>query len=183
MGRVPPEAVSAGSVRVRKWRLDDALDLHELVLANLDHLRPWMGWVAAQPLSLEDRRSRIAAWIARWDAGEDFSFAIVDDAGGDLVGGCGLHRLAPDGLGLGYWVRGDRNGEGIATDAVRALIEAAFTVDGITHVEIHHDDANSASRRVPEKTGFALVEERPSEVAAPAEAGIDIIWRLERAPG
>ena len=170
-----------GSVRVRRWRMEDASGLHQLLLANLEHLRPWMGWVTAEPLSLEERRGKITEWCARWDAGEDFSYAIVEDAGGELLGGCGLHRRsAPDGLELGYWVRGDRTGQGVATDAARALVVAAFSVDGISHVEIHHDAANTASRRIPEKVGFTCIGERPDDVVAPAEAGIDVIWRLDR---
>lgn len=183
MEATPPEDVTAGSVRVRRWRVEDAPDLHALILANLDHLRPWMGWVAAEPLSLEERRSRITAWCARWEAGEAFSYAIVDGAGGELLGGCSLNRrIAPDALDLGYWVRGDRTGQGRATDAARALVEAAFSVDGVAHVEIHHDAANAASRRVPEKLGFTCLGERPDEVVAPAEVGIDVIWRLDRDP-
>jgi RimJ/RimL family protein N-acetyltransferase len=183
MEGAPPEEVTAGSIRVRRWRLEDAGDLHQLLLANLEHLRPWMGWVAAEPRSLEERRDKITEWRTRWDAGEDFSYAIVEDVGGELLGGCGLHRrIAPDGLELGYWVRGDRTGQGVATDTARALVEAAFSVDGITHVEIHHDAANAASRRIPEKVGFTCIGERQDDVVAPAEVGIDVIWRLTRNP-
>jgi RimJ/RimL family protein N-acetyltransferase len=184
MGGTPPDEVAAGNVRVRRWRLEDAPDLHALLLANLEHLRPWMGWVAAEPLLLEERRSKIAAWRARWGAGEDFAYAIVDDAGGELLGGCGLNRrIAPDALDLGYWVRGDRTSQGVAADAAGALVEAAFTVDGITHVEIHHDAANAASRRIPEKLGFTFLGERQAAIVAPAEVGIDVTWRLDRDPG
>lgn len=183
MGGAPPEVVAAGSVRVRRWRMEDAHGPHELILANLEHLRPWMGWVAAEPLSFEERRSKIIEWDARWDAGKDFPYAIVDDTGIELLGGCGMHRrMAPDGLELGYWVRGDRTGRGIATDAVRALVAGAFTVGGVTHVEIHHDAANTASGRVPEKLHFARIGERQDEVLAPAEVGVDVIWRLNRNP-
>jgi ribosomal-protein-serine acetyltransferase len=181
MEGAPPEEVAAGSVRVRRWRLEDADELHGLLLANLEHLRPWMSWVAAEPRSLEERRSKIAEWCTRWDAGEDFSYAILDDAGGELLGGCGMHRRGPpDSLELGYWVRDDRTSQGVATDAVRALVEAAFSIDGIAHVEIHHDAANLASRRVPEKVGFSCIGERQDEVAAPAEVGTDVTWRLDR---
>lgn len=184
MRGTPPDETTAGGVRIRRWRLEDAGDLHRLILTNLDHLRPWMGWVAAEPLSLEERRHKITGWCTRWDAGEDFSFAIVDQVGGELLGGCGLHRrhAAPDGLELGYWVRGDRTGRGVGTDAARALVEAAFAVDGVTHVEIHHDAANAASRRVPEKAGFTFVGVRQDAVTAPAEVGIDVTWRRSRRP-
>lgn len=184
MGGTPHAEVVSSTVRVRRWRSDDAEDLHELLLDNLEHLRPWMAWVASEPLSLEERRSKIAEWCSRWDAGEDFSYAIVDDLDGVLLGAAGLHRrIGTHGLEIGYWVRGDRTRRGIATDAVRALVEAAFSVDGITHVEIHHDAANAASQRIPEKVGFTRVGERADEVAAPGEVGTDIIWRLDRASG
>ena len=182
-GRPHLEAVS-NTVRVRRWRSDDAESLHELLLNNLEHLRPWVAWAASEPVSSEERRSQIAEWCSRWDAGEDFPYAIVDDLSGELLGGAGLHRgIGTHGLEIGYWVRGDRTGRGIATDAVRALVEAAFSVDGITHVEVHHDAANAASQRIPEKLGFTRVGERADEVAAPGEIGTDITWRLDRTPG
>lgn len=182
MAAGPPERVRVGGVTVRRWRPEDAEALHEALLADLEHLRPWMAWVAGEPLSLDERRARLAEWSRRWDAGEDFSFAIVDDAG-DVLGGCGLHRrIGPGGLEIGYWVRGDRTGRGVATDAARALVEVAFTFDDVTHVEIHHDAANAASRRVPEKVGFSRIDERPDEVVAPGEVGIEVIWRLQRDP-
>lgn len=180
MEGAPLEEVAAGSVRLHRWRADDAHDLHELVLANLEHLRPWMGWVAAEPLPIEERLSKVATWGARWTEGKDFAYAVVHDDG-ELVGGCGLKRCAStEALAIGYWVRGDRTGQGIATDAVRALLKSAFSMEGINHAEIHHDVANLASRRVPEKLGFTRVEERATEAVAPAEAGIDVIWRLDR---
>jgi RimJ/RimL family protein N-acetyltransferase len=158
--------------------------LQAVILANLDHLRPWVAWVAAEPLSLAEREAKIRDWNRRWDDGVDFPYAITGDSvddRGDIVGGCGLHR--PDGssgLEIGYWVRGDRLGQGIATRAVAALTEAAFSVEGVDHVEIHHDVANVASRRVPEKNGFELVGESSDEAAAPSEVGVTLIWRLRR---
>ena len=168
---------------MRRWRGGDAADLHELLLANVEHLRPWMAFVDAEPLSIEDRRAKISEWNARWDTGEDFPYAIVDVATGELLGACGLHRrIGPNGLDLGYWVRGDRSRRGIATDAAQALIQAAFSVDAISHVEIHHDAANAASQRIPEKLGFVRVGEKPDTAAAPSEIGIDVTWRLDRDP-
>jgi len=48
----------------------------------------------------------------------------------------------------------------------------AFTVPDIERVEIHHDKANAASRRVPEKLGFVLVEEVPDAKLAPNDIGM-----------
>jgi ribosomal-protein-serine acetyltransferase len=176
----PPERLSIDFLTIRRWVDADAAALHALILANLEHLRPWMAWVASEPLPLSEREAKIGEWNRRWDDGADFGYAITDGSG-DLVGGCGFHRrIGPGGLEIGYWVRGDRLGQGIATRAVAALTEAAFSIDGVDHVEIHHDAANIASRRVPEKNGFDLVGESPAEPLAPSEVGINVIWRRRR---
>jgi ribosomal-protein-serine acetyltransferase len=180
MGRIPPEAVSVSSVTIRRWRVEDAASLHEMVLSSLEHLRPWMPWVQSEPLTIPERAEKISGWVRNWDAGEDFTFAITDDTG-VLLGVCGLHRrIEPDGLEIGYWVRAGRTGRGIATSAVRALIQAAFSIDEISHVEIHHGAANTASGRVPDKVGFTRMSEQPDEAVAPGELGIDLVWRLHR---
>lgn len=77
-------------------------------------------------------------------------------------------------------MRSGRTGQGVATGAVRALIQAAFSIEGVTYVEIHHDAANAASARVPEKLGFTRLSEQPDVPAAPGEVGIDVTWRLHR---
>ncbi len=98
---------------------------------------------------------------------------------GAIVGGTGLHRRrGPHGLEIGYWVAAARTGQGIATEVARLLTTAAFEVPGIDFVEIHHDRANVASARVPEKLGYVFVGEAPSEITAPGQLGVDCTWRM-----
>jgi ribosomal-protein-serine acetyltransferase len=98
------------------------------------------------------------------------------------VGSCGLHRrIRPDGLEIGYWIHPSFTGRGIATSAGRLLTDAAFGIEGITHVEIHHDQANVASAGVPRRLGYRLVAEVADEIAAPAEIGIKHVWRINQA--
>lgn len=47
-------------------------------------------------------------------------------------------------------------------------------------VAIHHDVANAASRRVPEKLGFRLAREIPKEVDAPSQAGVEVQWEMTK---
>ena len=163
---------------LRRWRVDDAPALTQMIVSSLEHLRPWMPWVQSEPLSSDERVDKIRGWATAWDAAQDFTFAIEDGAG-ELLGVCGLHRRRePACLEIGYWVRSGRTGQGIATAAVRGLVHAAFSIDGITSLEIHHDAANAASARVPEKVGFTRVGEQPDGPAAPGEVGIDVTWRL-----
>ena len=180
MSQTPPECLTSDAVTLRRWRVDDASSLTEMIVSSLDHLRPWMPWVQYEPLTLDARVEKIRGWLSAWDAAEDFTFAIDDGAGG-LLGVCGLHRRGePGSLEIGYWVRSGRTGQGIATAAVRGLVQAAISIDGVTCLEIHHDAANIASARIAEKVGFTRVSERPLVRAAPGQIGIDVTWRLHR---
>jgi RimJ/RimL family protein N-acetyltransferase len=158
-------------VVVRPYTLDDAPAVHEAIIESIEHLRPWMPWAALEPLTLDERR----AWLG------GVSEALGIFVGDTCVGGTGLHdRIAPTGREIGYWVRVGWTGRGIATEAARQVIERAFAIDGVDHVEIHHDKANLASRRVPEKLGFTLEREVEDAIAAPGESGISCEWRLTR---
>jgi RimJ/RimL family protein N-acetyltransferase len=84
-------------------------------------------------------------------------------------------------LEIGYWIDKDHTNQGIATEVARALTSAALSVPDVTFVEIHHDKANIASSRVPQKLGYAFVAETQDEVTSPGEIGIDCGWRMEAA--
>ena len=156
---------------VRPYTVDDGPALHAAILDSIEHLRPWMPWVAAEPLTLEER--------LEWLRGVHDAEGIF--VGDTCVGGTGLHdRIGPTGREIGYWVRAGWTGRGIATEAARQLTERAFTIRGIDHVEIHHDKANVASGGVPRRLGFTLVDEVANSVLAPGEIGIDCRWVVER---
>lgn len=158
-------------ISVRPLVIEDAAALHEAVVESIEHLRPWMPWVADEPISLEQR----VEWIR---TATDVLGIFAD---GRCVGGTGLHdRVAPSGREIGYWVRSDSTGRGVATAAVRLVVERAFTLPGIDHVEIHHDKANAASARIPAKLGFTLIREVGDEIAAPGECGVSCEWRLHK---
>lgn len=139
-----------------------------------------MPWAEAEPLSVEDREHLIVdVFFKGWDDETDFAYGLFIDH--EVVGGCGLHRrIGEGGLEIGYWTRASHVGRGLATSAARELSEAAFRLDEITHVEIHHDKANVASGRIPAKLGFTFLREVPDEISAPGEVGISCEWRLDR---
>lgn len=153
--------------------------MHEAVTESIEHLRPWMPWIAEEPLTVEQRRERIAGWKTLWGEGERVYGMFVGDA---AVGGCGLHaRIGPGGLEIGYWVRVGRTGRGYATEASRLLTDIAFATPGIERVEIRHDATNAASSRVPAKLGYVRVKDLRRPPVAPAETGVDHVWRMTRA--
>jgi RimJ/RimL family protein N-acetyltransferase len=164
---------------LRRDTLDDAEALSLSITESIEHLRPYMAWIAHEPATIERRRELIAGWNRAWDSGGDLVFSMF--FGDKLVGGCGLHRRrGHDGLEIGYWVHPSYTGRGFATRAAGALTSAAFTLPHIELVEIHHDKSNVASQRVPAKLGYQLCGEEYREALAPADTGTDLVWRTER---
>jgi ribosomal-protein-serine acetyltransferase len=171
---------AAGPLTIRPWHQSDADQLVNVITDNLDHLRPFMPWIANEPLNLEQRRTLIAQWASDAANGGDVVFGLFLDSA--IVGGAGLHRrLGPGGLEIGYWVHRAYVRRGIATAAARVLTDAAFARPAIDRVEIHHDAANVASSGVPETLGYALIGTEPRPIIAPAETGVHWIWRVTRA--
>ncbi len=146
-----PETMQAPRLTLRRWVPDDAEPLGAAITENIDHLRPWMPWIAAEPQSVADRVALIDQWHNEWDRGGDMVIGAFLD--GAVVGSAGLHRRrGPRVLEIGYWVHGDHIRKGFATEIASALTTAAFTVADIDRVEIHHDKANIASSGVPRRT-------------------------------
>lgn len=168
-----------GEIYLRPLVLADAEALEEAVTANLDYLKPWMPWASFEPLSIESRRTLVSSWEHSFAKGTEFNFGIFSPVG--LLGISGLMtRVAPSGLEIGYWVREEVRGRGIAQGAAAALALLALSKDEITHVEIHHDLNNLASARIPAKLGFKKVRETKSAILSPGESGVTVIWRFAR---
>jgi ribosomal-protein-serine acetyltransferase len=181
MRAVLPERIEGDGLLLRRWLVDDAELQHRAVAESIDHLRPFMAWIAHEPLPLEQRRRMLAEWERDWTQGGDVALAIL--VGDRVAGSAGLHRRGgPDMLEIGYWTHPAFLRQGIATKTARLLTGAAFAVPGIERVEIRHDKANAASAGVPRRLGYTPTgEEKPMRPAAPADVGIDCVWRMTRA--
>lgn len=178
MDRLPDHLVTPRLV-LRRWVAADAPFLNAAILANMDHLRPWMPWVVAEPVSVADRVQLFERWEQDWQQGGDLVVGIFKD--GAVVGGSGLHtRRGPGVLEIGYWVHVHHARQGIATEASATLTTAAFAVEGIERVEIHHDKANVASAGIPRRLGYTSVDESATAITAPGEVGIDCRWVMRR---
>jgi len=79
---------------------------------------------------------------------------LPGQAGSTIVGACGLFpgASAPE---LGYWIARDWWGMGLATEAVRAVLEIAAAL-GHSRLRAWHSLDNAASGRVLAKAGFRL---------------------------
>ncbi len=103
-------------------------------------------------------RADALAWIGdhqQDDPPTEFAIASAEEA----IGAVGF-RIGKD-VGrrsamVGYWLGEPYWGKGIATSAVRALVDYAFKTFDLVRLEAVVFEWNPASMRVLEKTGFTL---------------------------
>jgi len=83
-----------------------------------------------------------------------YPYAITRD-GGELIGVIDLFRSAPDAaLEIGYWIGKPYWGQGLSTEAARALIQEARDTLGVRALMAGAFADNPASLRVLRKLGF-----------------------------
>jgi RimJ/RimL family protein N-acetyltransferase len=150
-------AIETLRLRLRPVRADDEEALHVAITESIAELSRWMPWC-------QNGYSRATgqAWLRRaidsWAKAQDFALVIEDRHTGRVLGATGLNRI--DSIGrwanLGYWLRTDATGCGLATEAAAAVARFGFVDLRLWRIEIVADVENLASRRVAEKLGATL---------------------------
>jgi RimJ/RimL family protein N-acetyltransferase len=113
-------------------------------------------WLSAlpSPYTREDA-VRFVTGVAPAGRSEGREAAFVLEAGGGLVGMCGVHELSRGRLGpeIGYWTAPWARRHGYAAEAAAAL--ARWALDhGAPRVHLFADVANAASQAVARRAGF-----------------------------
>lgn len=151
----PAYVIRTERLVLRCYERGDVDVVHDGVLANVEPLRPWMPWIAKEPLSRRERAELLRAFRGAFDQGRDFVYGVFDRDGGGYLGGCGLHpRVSPGALEIGYWVVRDRWGEGFATELAAALTRVGFEHMDADRMEIRVAPDNHRSLAVPRKLGY-----------------------------
>jgi len=166
----PPYRIETDRLVIRCWNPPDAPLLDEAITSSLDHLRPWMPWAVEEPRTLDERIELLRTFRGRFDLGDDFAYAIFSPDEARVLGGTGLHtRVGETAFEIGYWIRADATGDGLATESTAALTRVAFELCGAERVEIRVEPANEASAAIPRRLGF--VEEATLRRRLPSEEG------------
>jgi len=155
-GPPAPYRIETERLVIRCYEPRDAPLLKDAIDSSLEHLRAWMPWADAEPLTLEQQIDLLRGFRSAFDAGENFVHGIFSRDETEVLGGTGLHpRIEPGGLEIGYWVRASSTRQGIVTESTAALTRAGFEVCKADRIEIRIEPRNTASLGVPRKLGFA----------------------------
>ncbi len=122
----------------------DLADLHA-VLSDPGAMR-W--WSTLPHTSLDETRAWLDGMIAGNQAGSD-DFVIARD--GVVIGKAGFYRM-PD---IGYILHPHHQGQGLAFEALTAVIAHVFATRSVETLTADVDPGNAASIRLLERLGFS----------------------------
>lgn len=181
MGHPVPRRIDTERLTLRCYEPTDLAAMSDVITAERDRLAVFMPWARAEPITARARAELVTTFIREFETRENFTFGIFDRETGEYVGGTGMHtRLGPDAFEIGYWIRADREGQGLVSEAVAAQARVALETLEADWVEIRCDPANARSRRVPESLGFTLVDTRVDACGADQHRELVEIWQLRR---
>ena len=145
------QILEAEIVRMRPLESGDVA--HLLELASAAEIAETTS--VPHPYSLEDATEFVSKARKRWDSDEGFTFAIIDKSTDKFVGVMGIHpRKKHDVAEVGYWIGLPFWGRGLATAALRRLIQFGFEQLGLNRIQAGYFRQNTASGRVMQKANM-----------------------------
>jgi ribosomal-protein-alanine N-acetyltransferase len=149
---------------IRPLELSDAVALGELYARNRAFLTPFEPERADDFFTVDGQLGRARELAGEETAGRMRRYVVLDE-GGAVVGAItlsGILRGPAQSAHVGYWIDRERNGEGLATRALGAVVEEAFGPLGLHRIEAGILPDNQASRLVLERNGFELIGLAPA---------------------
>ncbi|MGB4590403.1 MAG: GNAT family protein [Clostridiaceae bacterium] len=145
------KTIETARIILRSWKLNDFGDFYEY--ASDPSVGPSAGW---KPHT--DPMESLNILISFIEGDE--VFAIEDKISGKAIGSIGLHpdrkRNHSEVRMIGYVLAKPYWGRGLASEAVKAVLDYAFNEQNLKIVSVYHFPFNLKSKRVIEKAGFSF---------------------------
>jgi ribosomal-protein-alanine N-acetyltransferase len=143
--------------------VQDAAPLADLLTVNREFLAPWEPVRPAASLTTHGQRQAIKDALLQYQRDASVPHVILHE--GAVVGRVTLTNIMRgpfQSCNVGYWVASAHSGRGLATAAVREIVDVAFTRLGLHRVEAGTLPHNIASQRVLEQNGFVRFGTAPA---------------------
>ncbi len=147
--------IQTSRLLLRPFTMDDLDDFYEYAKV------PGVGEAAGWPhhKSREESRTILEIFIKK-----DETYAVTLKDSGKVIGTVGIHHKSFDDEDanynqreIGYVLAKNYWGQGLMSEAVKAVIDMCFTAMNLDRLTISHFKGNDRSRRVIEKMGFSFV--------------------------
>jgi RimJ/RimL family protein N-acetyltransferase len=147
-----PESIQTPRLRLRRPRPTDA-DAIFSRFASDPAVTKYVAWPTHR--SVADTRAFLDWCDGEWKRWPAAAYLIERREDGLLAGSTGLTYEAIDRVSTGYVLAQDAWGQGIATEALQAMVDLSLTL-GVDRLHAICHVQHRASRRVLEKGGFVL---------------------------
>lgn len=143
--------LDADGVRLRPWRESD---IDEITAACQDaEIQRWT--TVPVPYLREHAIGYVESMAPEQWANHSGALFCVADRDDSVLGACGLVAVDAEHLvgEVGYWIRAEARGAGVAQRSVRTLVPWALGDGGMHRLEFYIEPANTASCAVAERVG------------------------------
>ena len=173
----------------RWWRAADAAVLLPLLEANQAHIGPWIPPQVSEVVPLAELERRLEERAVAFAEGRAWRYAYFRRDDDHLLGEVSLFPRDANGrvpladadrFEIGYWLRRDATGQGLATEAARAMLELAQAMPQGRLVEIRCAPRNVPSGAVAQRLGFTLDRIETSEDAGATGTQHTQVWLCRR---
>ena len=163
---------------LRDWRADDLPALCRLT-ADPDVMR-YIG--AGATWSEEQTRAFIERQMAHAQQHGFCLWALQEKSGGAVIGHAGLQYLGTSThVEIGWWLRRDCWGRGLATEAARRALREGFERAGLERIVAIANQDNSASQAVMRKIGLRYERmANTSEFGLPSGNIACVLYAIEK---
>jgi RimJ/RimL family protein N-acetyltransferase len=146
----PPERFKSERLVLRKPHSEDAQAIFDGYAQDPEVTR-YLTWKRHQ--NIRETEGFLLVCEQLWRTGKDYAYAIILKEDDKLIGMFGLHPMKLK-IEVGYVLARPYWGAGYMTEALRAVINWAFTRQDIFRVQAFCDVENIGSARVMEKAGM-----------------------------
>lgn len=138
---------------LRRFTIDDASSMFNNWASDIDVCK-YMRWSPHK--NEEETKEKLSIWIDSYNKESFYQWAIVLKKTDEPIGAIGLFVINENDLcgDVGYCIGKKYWGQGIATEALRAVLSFALKTIEFNRIETYHSINNPASGRVMEKAGM-----------------------------
>lgn len=163
MSKQQPAILTDGTITLRPWRPDDWRAVFDACQdEQIARFVP-----IPLPYTEDAARDFISRCEDEWATGHARPFAIADATTGEVVGAISRHAPVGHRAEFGYWVARGARGRGVATRALRLIVDWTLATTDLVRLDLHTLPENHASGRVALGAGFA-------------REGVRRAWHLDR---
>jgi len=150
----PPYVLRTPRLIVRCLEPADAARRKDALDSSGEHLA---GYYPQGVAPLEAQIAHVRRMRANFDLDQDRAYGTFEPDSGRMLGEVFLlKRAGIAALEIGYWLRLDAVGKGIATEMASALVKVAFEFDKVRRLDLMCSPENERSAAVARRLGFTL---------------------------